>query len=138
MDDGRPANERVSEHIRQAMRDGPVWPGARLATAAIAQAFDTTPTEVQFALQRLVGAGLLVDDPRHRLRAFAFGRIRRAPAESALIADAPAELSQLQEHWQRHDLKALKAALSGYLARRRRMAADVAELLSTTPATSQR
>ena len=272
MDDRLPANERVHEHIRQATRDGHVWPGAGLDTAAIARAFNTTPIEVQCALLRLVGAGLLVDDPRYRLRAFVFRRIRRAlqcgryrpaepleptamaqaygsgrsvirfalyrllgeevveldaarafrvppiteavlldhydfaqwctdracnllavlprepspatttatgvsedtdlptqttiffeqmppaagsvlpadigrmncllgpvrPAEFALIPDASAELSQLQEAWQRRDLKALKAALSNYLARRRRMAADVVELLSTTPPASRR
>ncbi|WP_434211926.1 GntR family transcriptional regulator [[Pseudomonas] boreopolis] len=54
--------------VRRALRSGRYVPGQRLDPALLAEEFNTSITPVRFALHRLVGEGLVVDQARAGLR----------------------------------------------------------------------
>lgn len=54
----------VYGQVRRALRSGRYVPGQRLDPATLAVEFNTSPTPVRFALYRLVGEALIVDQAR--------------------------------------------------------------------------
>lgn len=191
----------VYRQVRRALRSGHYVPGQRIDPATLAAEFKTSPTPVRFALYRLVGEALVVDQARgglhvplltevamrdlydwmERLLLMAcdigaapaakkaetlesapdddlakqtwqlFDAIARATAHRSLqqavkqandrlapirrsklglIEHLGKELAQLNRHWQKRDMPALKAALHDYHERRKQLVPCIVALLN--------
>lgn len=64
MKEPRSMSTRLHRQIRRELQSGRYPPGQRIDPGALAAEFKSSPTPVRFALHRLVGEGLIVDNER--------------------------------------------------------------------------